>query len=108
MVRFAIASCWLLLVLLLGSAFFAAQETGRLVIPVLKFMIPAAWVALSICVACAFTDEVHQSMLPSRQGSARDFVIDAFSATAMLTVARGRTIDDGRRVRQAMATEPAD
>ena len=63
---------------------------------------------LSICVACAFTDEAPQSMLPSRQGSARDSVIDAFSAAAMLTVVRGRTIDDGRRVRQAIATEPAD
>jgi len=152
MARFAIASCWLLLVLFLGSAHFAAQETGRLVIPVLQFMIPAAsrselhaghmlvrklahvfeyavlawlwyqalhraggqipraaaWAALAICVACAFTDEAHQSMLPSRQGSARDFVIDAFSATAILTVVRGRTIDDGGRLRQAIATEPAD
>lgn len=152
MSRFAIASCWLLLVLFLGSAYFAAQETGRLVIPVLQLMMPAAsrselhaghmvvrklahvfeyavlallwykalhrsggrtpraaaWVALAICLACAFTDEAHQSMLPSRQGSARDFVIDAVAATAMLIVVRGRMPDDGRRVRHAILTDPVD
>lgn len=152
MSRFAIASCWLLLVLFLGSAYFAAQETGRLVIPVLQLMMPAAsrselhaghmvvrklahvfeyavlallwykalhrsggrtpraaaWVALAICLACAFTDEAHQSMLPSRQGSARDFVIDAVAATAMLIVVRGRMPDDGRRVGHAILTDPVD
>jgi VanZ family protein len=151
--RFALASLWLVLVLFLGTASFAAQETGRFVIPFLKFMLPgaprselqaihivlrkvahvfeyavlallwykavhhvggrtprtAAWVALSICLACAFTDEAHQSMLPSRQGSARDFVIDAFGATAMLTVARGRTMGDrGGHLSGAIAVEPAD
>jgi VanZ family protein len=151
--RFALASLWLVLVLFLGTASFAAQETGRFVIPFLKFMLPgaprselqashmvlrkvahlfeyavlallwyqaiyrdggrtprtAAWVALSICLACAFTDEAHQSMLPSRQGSARDFVIDAFGATAMLTIARGRTMGDrGGRLSGAIAVEPAD
>jgi len=69
----------------------------------------AAWVALSICLACAFADEAHQSMLASRQGSARDFVIDGFGATAMLTVVRGRTRgDEGGRVRDAVAVEPVD
>ena len=151
--RFALASLWLVLVLFLGTASFAAQETGRFVIPFLKFMLPgaprselqashmvlrkvahlfeyavlamlwyqaiyrdggrtprtAAWVALSICLACAFADEAHQSMLPSRQGSARDFVIDAFGATAMLTIARGRTMGDrGGRLSGAIAVEPAD
>ena len=151
--RFAVASLWLLVVLFLGTAYFAARETDRFVMPFLKFMSPgaprselqavhmvlrkvahvfeyavlallwyravhrwgrtprtAAWVALSICLACAFTDEAHQSMLPSRQGSARDFVIDAFGATAMLTLARGRTTGDGggRRLSGAIAIEPAD
>jgi len=151
--RFALASLWLVLVLFLGTASFAAQETGRFVIPFLKFMLPgaprselqashlvlrkvahlfeyavlamlwyqaiyrdggrtprtAAWVALSICLACAFADEAHQSMLPSRQGSARDVVIDAFGATAMLTIARGRTMGDrGGRLSGAIAVEPAD
>jgi len=151
--RFALASLWLVLVLFLGSAYFAAQETGRFVIPFLKVMLPgaprselgaihmvlrkvahvleyavlallwykavhrvggrsprtAAWVALSICLACAFADEAHQSMLPSRQGSARDFVIDAFGATAMLTIARGRSLGDrDGRLSGAIAVEPAD
>jgi hypothetical protein len=48
-------------------------------------------------------------MLPSRQGSARDFVIDAFGATAMLTVARGRTMGErGGHLSGAIAVEPAD
>ena len=151
--RFALASLWLVLVLFLGTAYFAAQETGRFVIPILEFMLPgvprsellaihmvlrkvahvleyavlallwykavhrvggwsprtAAWVALSICLACAFADEAHQSMLPSRQGSARDFVIDAFGATAMLTIARGRTIGDrGGALSGAIVVEPSD
>ena len=151
--RFAIASFWLVLVLFLGSAYFAAHETGRYVLPFLKFLMPgvpsselqaihmvlrkvahvleyavlallwykavhrvggrsprtAAWVALSICLACAFADEAHQSMLPSRQGSARDFVIDAFGATAMLTIARGRSLGDrDGRLSGAIAVEPAD
>jgi len=151
--RFALAFFWLVLVLFLGSAYFAAQETGRYVLPFLKFLMPgvssselqpihmvlrklahlleyavlallwyralhkvggrtprtAAWVALSICLACSFADEAHQSMLPSRHGSARDFVIDAFGATAMLTIARGRTMGDrGGRLSSAIAAEPAD
>jgi VanZ family protein len=151
--RFAVASLWLVLVLFLGSADFAAQETGRFVLPALKFLIPgtppaqlqalhlilrklahiaeyavlallwfkavhqvggptrrtAAWVALSICLACAFADEAHQSMLPSRQGSARDFLIDAFGATAMLTIARNRqTMGDRGRTLGGAVAEPAD
>jgi VanZ family protein len=38
--QFAIASFWLVLVLFLGSAYFAAQETGRYVLPFLKFLMP--------------------------------------------------------------------
>ena len=110
--RFALASLWLVVVLFLGSTYFAAEETGRYVLPFLKFMLPgapsgqlqaihmmlrkvahvaeyavlallwfeavhhvagrtlrtAAWMALSICLICAFVDEAHQSTLPSRQG----------------------------------------
>jgi len=152
--RFAVASLWLVLVLFLGSAYFAAQQTGPFVLPVLKLLLPgapfaqlqaihlvlrklshvaeyavlallwfkavhrvggrtprtAAWVALSICLVCAFADEAHQSMLPSRQGSARDFLIDAFGATAMLTIARGRQTmgDRGEPLGDGIAAEPAD
>jgi len=152
--RFAVASLWLALVLFLGSAYFAAHETGRFVLPVLKFLMPgvpfgqllaihvalrklahvaeyavlallwykaiyrvggrtprvSAWVALSICLVCAFADEAHQSALASRTGSARDFLIDAFAATLMLTIARGRqTIGDrGGPLGGAIAAEPAD
>ncbi len=152
--RFAIALLWLMLVLFLGSTYFAAQETGRFILPFLKLLMPgtpvaqlqaihlvlrklahvaeyavlallwfralhhvagrtlrtAAWLALSICLVCAFVDEAHQSMIPARQGSVRDFLIDAFGATAMLMVARGRPSagDRGSRLRGAVAPEPAD
>ena len=58
----------------------------------------------------AFADEAHQSVLASRTGSARDFLIDAFAATLMLTIARGRqTIGDrGGPLGGAIAAEPAD
>jgi VanZ family protein len=50
----------------------------------------APWAALAICLACAFADELHQSTLPTRTGSTRDFLIDAVGATTMLVVAKGR------------------
>lgn len=150
---FALALFWLVLVLFLGSASFAAQETGRFVLPFLRLLMPgiphselqaihmvlrklghvfeyavlallwyqaihrvggwsprtAAWAALSICLVCSFADEAHQSTLLSRHGSARDFVIDAFGATAMLTIVRGRTMGDrGGRLGAAIVAEPAD
>src|SRR5437773_3206680 len=37
----------------------------------------ASWLALAICLACAFADEAHQSMLLTRVASARDVVADA-------------------------------
>jgi len=57
----------------------------------------------------AFHKVGGQSMLPSRHGSVRDFVIDAFGATAMLTIARGRTMGDrGGHLSSAIVAEPAD
>ena len=38
--RFAAASLWLVLVLFLGSAYFAARETGRFVLPFLSVLMP--------------------------------------------------------------------
>ncbi len=151
--RFAVALLWLVIVLFLGSTYFAAQETGPYVLPFLKWLMPgapsgqlqaihlvlrklshiaeyavlallwfkavhrvgrrtprtAAWVALSVCLVCAFADEAHQSTLLTRQGSVRDFVIDAFGATAMLTVARNRqTVVDRGPLGDVIAAEPAD
>jgi VanZ family protein len=50
----------------------------------------AAWVALSVCLLCAFADEAHQSTLPMRTGSASDFVIDSLGAVAALILVRAR------------------
>jgi VanZ family protein len=53
----------------------------------------AAWAALLICVACAFADEAHQSMLPSRTGSVADVVLDCLGALMMLMMLRARYED---------------
>lgn len=50
----------------------------------------AAWLALGVCLTCAFLDEAHQSMLLTRTGSARDLVLDAAGALAVLIVSRSR------------------
>ncbi len=50
----------------------------------------AAWLALGICLTCAFVDEAHQSMLLTRTGSARDLALDAAGALAVLIVSRNR------------------
>src|SRR5437870_2601466 len=101
--RFVAASLWLALVLFLGTAYFATQETGLFVLPFLKMLSPgappaqlqavhtvlrklahlteyavlallwfrafvqvagrtrrdAAWIALSVCLLCAFVDQAH-------------------------------------------------
>lgn len=132
--RYAPPVLWVVLVLVLGSASFAARETATFVLPVLKAVLPgvpvatleaihmvlrkmchlteyavlallwfrallararqtpraAAWIALGVCLLCAFVDEAHQAMLPARTGSARDLVIDAAGALGMLIVLRGR------------------
>jgi len=70
----------------------------------------AAWIALSICLLCAFVDETHQSTIPSRTGSPRDFLIDASGAAGMLLVVRGRRNagDRGTRAGGSVAVESAE
>ena len=50
----------------------------------------AAWAALLVCIACAFVDEGHQSMLLSRTGSVSDAVLDCLGALMMLMMLRAR------------------
>jgi VanZ family protein len=50
----------------------------------------AAWAALLICVATAFVDEAHQSMLPARTGSVGDVMLDCLGALMMLIMLRAR------------------
>ena len=50
----------------------------------------AAWAALLVCVACAFVDELHQSMLLTRTGSAGDAILDCLGALMMLMMLRAR------------------
>jgi hypothetical protein len=51
----------------------------------------AFWAALTVCVSCAIVDEVHQSQVPGRHGSAGDVVLDSLGALAMLLIVRSRT-----------------
>jgi len=50
----------------------------------------AAWAAFVISAACAFVDEAHQSMLPSRTGNVGDAVLDCLGALTMLIMLRAR------------------
>ena len=69
----------------------------------------AAWVALSVCLLCAFADEAHQSTLPMRSGSARDFVIDSAGSVAALMLLRARRTPGDRATPLAsVAVESAD
>jgi len=69
----------------------------------------AVWVALSVCLLCAFADEAHQSTLPARSGSARDFVIDASGALGALIFVRSRwTTRDPETPVEPVVVEPAD
>jgi VanZ family protein len=50
----------------------------------------ASWVGLLACIVCAFVDELHQSMLLTRTGSASDVVLDSLGALMMLMMLRAR------------------
>jgi VanZ family protein len=49
---------------------------------------PAAWIALAVSLGWATLDEVHQTSLPSRTGSAMDVAIDGTGAVIALTLLR--------------------
>jgi len=70
----------------------------------------AAWIALSVCLLCAFADEAHQSTLPMRSGSARDFVIDSLGAVAALILIQARRTPPDRTtpLGSPVAVETAD
>src|SRR5262249_29821626 len=70
----------------------------------------ASWAALSICLVCAFADEAHQSTLPTRQGTARDSILDPCGATATRATARGRESGGppAEQLGGPIAAEPAD
>jgi VanZ family protein len=68
---------------MLALAWFAALSNDRLRTPR-----RAAWLALAICLTCAFVDEAHQAMIVTRTASARDLWFDAAGAILALTVAR--------------------
>ncbi|HXD97844.1 MAG TPA: VanZ family protein [Candidatus Acidoferrum sp.] len=62
---------------------FVRTEVGR---PAL-----AGALAWAVSVVCAIVDETHQSMLPSRTGTASDVVLDSIGAlTAILLIQVGR------------------
>jgi VanZ family protein len=61
----------------------------------------AAWVAFALTVAWACVDELNQSTLASRDGSAADVAIDAVGAAVVLIVARMRWNGRGTGVLRA-------
>lgn len=66
----------------------------------------ASWIALAVCVLCAFVDEAHQSMLLTRTGSAADAVLDSLAALTALVIVRTRATE-GTRLPAAAAGEAA-
>jgi VanZ family protein len=66
----------------------------------------ASWIALLVCVGCAFVDEAHQSMLLTRTGSAADAVLDSLAALTALMIVRTRN-PEGARLPAAAAGEVA-
>jgi VanZ family protein len=88
----------------------AAHFTEYAVLAVLWFQalawrrraVAASWIALCICLACAFADEAHQSLLANRTASAWDVVIDAAGAGVALSIVRHR-----RARLEARAAPPA-
>src|SRR5207253_11266722 len=79
---------WILARLWFGALLARVDRTPR----------RASWLALAICLACAFSDEAHQSMLLTRVGSARDVVVDATGALTVLIVSRSRREASERRM----------
>ena len=67
----------------LALAWFAALSNDRLRTPR-----RAAWLALAICLTCAFVDEAHQAMIVTRTASTRDLWFDATGAVLALSLAR--------------------
>jgi VanZ family protein len=55
----------------------------------------ASWTSLAITVAWACVDELHQTTVPTRTGSAMDVALDAMGAAAVLMLARAILEDGG-------------
>jgi len=68
---------------ILAALWFRAFARGQGLAPRV-----AAWAALVLSAGWAFLDELHQSTLLSRTGSALDVVVDSAGALAALVVAR--------------------
>jgi VanZ family protein len=67
----------------LGGLWFQALSERR-------SAVTASWIALSICLLCAFADEAHQATVPNRTPSVRDVAIDGVGAVTALALARRR------------------
>jgi VanZ family protein len=59
----------------------------------------ATWVALAITVAWACVDELYQTTVPTRSGSAMDVALDSAGAVAVLIVAVASRRWNGRAAR---------
>lgn len=63
-----------------GTHFFAYLILGMLVITALGKKMKHIWLALSICILFAISDEIHQIFIPGRSGEVRDVLIDTVGA----------------------------
>lgn len=69
-----------------GAHFFAYLILGMLVCHALNINRFRFFVALTICIVYAITDEVHQLFIEGRSGEVRDVVIDSFGSIVGIVV----------------------
>jgi VanZ family protein len=91
--KLAHASAYSILAVLLASA-LRRDERGDSWLP------QASWLALAIAVGYAITDEIHQTFVPTRNGSPVDVLIDAVGAAAAMAALTGI-----HRLRKSRASE---
>ncbi|MGH9870620.1 MAG: VanZ family protein [Candidatus Polarisedimenticolia bacterium] len=85
------------LALLVSGAIGARHRTGPL----------ALTVGVAACLAFAVSDELHQSVVPGRSASVRDFAFDAIGLVVGLAAFAGWRAWRGRRIDVDRGAEPA-
>ena len=104
---------WMATIVWFSTAEFSAENTGTVLGPLFRWLLPAAtdaqlaalwfvaltrerglpprraaWVALGVAVVWAVLDELHQAMVPSRTASAMDVALDSTGAMAAAVFGR--------------------
>jgi len=71
--------------------------------PLLASWPKAVWMTLGACAAYAFTDELHQYLVPGRTASLKDVAFDFAGALAGVAVFLALAVPRSRRPREGLA-----